>query len=265
MDTKNKPNRLEAGVKVLLWDIETAPNLGFFWRAGYDQHILPDSIVKERKVITIAWKWLGQRQTYFLTWDKHQDDRSMLEKFMVVAHEADILVAHYGDRFDLPWFKTRCLIHGLEPLPPYKTVDTKAWASKYFYFNSNKLDYIGEVLGEGRKIKTEYQMWLDIVLKNCPKALAKMARYNVGDVRLLERVYNRLKFCVKPKTHAGVAAGGARWTCPRDGSEDVHLDKVRVTASGVKQFQMQCNKCGGYFTINGVAFDAYKKEKQKNG
>lgn len=256
MDTK--PRR----VKRLFYDLETSPNIGLFWRAGYDQNILHDSIIHERKIITIAYKWQGEAAVKYLTWDKDQDDKKMLVKFLLVANEADELVAHYGDRFDLPWFKTRCLIHGLEPLPPYKTVDTKAWASKYFYFNSNKLDYIGQVLKVGKKIHTDYDLWKDIVLHKCPVAMRKMVRYNQEDVRLLERVFNKLQFATKPKTHMGVVLGGDKWTCPRCGSNNVRLNKVRVTASGLKQYQFQCQDDGGYYTINQISYENFLKYKK---
>ena len=38
-------------MKRLFVDIETSPNIGLFWRAGYKQTITPDSIIEERKVI----------------------------------------------------------------------------------------------------------------------------------------------------------------------------------------------------------------------
>lgn len=250
-------------VKRLFWDIETSLNVVLAFRAGYDLNIQHEAIVEERKVITIAYKWEGDGKIYVLKWDRDQNDRSMLTKFMAVAEEADELVAHYGDRFDLPWFKTRCLIHGLPPLPPYKTVDTKAWASKYFYFNSNKLDYIGQVLGLGRKIKTDFDLWKDIQLKKCPVALAKMCRYNARDVDLLEQVYHKLKFCVKPKTHAGVFGGLDKWTCPRTGSTNVEKAKTRVTSSGTVTHQMKNKDDGSYFTISDVAFNQYKAMKKK--
>ncbi len=128
-------------VRRLIWDIETSPNIVLAWRTGYKLDIGHNAIVEERKIITIAYKWLGESGVTVLTWDKNKDDRSMIEKFIKVANEADELIAHYGDGFDMPWVRGRCLILGLPPIPKYKTVDTKAWASKKFYFQSNKLDY----------------------------------------------------------------------------------------------------------------------------
>jgi len=256
-------NNKSSGTRRLFWDIEVSANIVLAWRAGYDLDINYDSIVQERKIICICWKWEGENKVHSLRWDKNQDDREMLRKFLVVANEADELCGHYADRFDLPWFKTRCLIHGFEPLPPYKTIDTKAWASKYFYFNSNKLDYIGSILGLGKKIKTDYDLWKDIMLKNCPVALNKMVRYCCRDVELLENVYHKLKFCVKPKTHHGVMAGLDKWTCPRDGSRNVSLRKKRVSAAGTVTYQMQCNECGGYYAISASAYKEYLEYKNK--
>lgn len=252
------------GIRRLFWDVEVSANIVLAWRAGYDLTINHDSIIQERKIICICWKFEGENKVYSLRWDKNQDDKAMLREFLKVANEADELCGHYADRFDLPWFKTRCLIHGFEPLPAYKTIDTKAWASKYFYFNSNKLDYVGSVLGLGKKIKTDYDLWKDIMLKRCPIALDKMVKYCCRDVDLLEKVYHKLKFCVKPKTHAGVMAGGDKWQCPRDGSTNVHLSKTKISAAGTRSYQFKCNDCGGYFTISDSAFRQYQEFKKKH-
>ena len=123
--TPNKPL-----IKRLIWDIETSPVVAYTWGAGYKLNISHDNIIKERKVICIAWKWEHETEAHVITWDKKQDDKAMIKQFLEIANEADELVAHYGDHFDAPWFRTRCLFHGLAPIPIYKTIDTKAWSSK---------------------------------------------------------------------------------------------------------------------------------------
>jgi hypothetical protein len=251
-------------LRQLLWDIETSPNIGLFWRAGFDINILHDAIIKERSVITIAYKFAGEKKVRALAWDKNQCDKAMLAEFSDVAKDADEAIAHFGDRFDLPWVRTRMLYHGLNPLSIDKTIDTKAWASKYFYFNSNKLDYIAKLLGIGGKLDTEFSMWKEILLDNNRDVLARMVEYNKHDVVLLEKVYDKLKLHVKPKSHAGVLANGAIWSCPRCGSEKVSVSKTKVTASGVRQFQMHCRDgCGGYYSISSAAHEEYQNSKKK--
>jgi hypothetical protein len=252
-------------VKRLIWDIEVSPNVVLAFRAGYDQNINHDAIILERKVICIGYKWESEDNTYLLVWDKNQDDKELLRKFLAVANKADELIAHYGDKFDLPWFRGRCLIHGFEPLPPYKTVDTKAWASKYFNFNSNKLDYLGSVLGYGKKDKMEFDDWKKILIGKCDKSLKKMCDYCVRDVGLLELVYLRLQPYMKPKTHAGVFFGHDKWSCSHCGSLDVTKSKTRVTANGTRQHQMLCSSCNSYSTISESTFDNYLEVKKKKG
>ncbi len=248
----------------LFWDIETSPNVGLFFAAGYDQNINPDAIVVERKIICIGYKFAGEK-VQVLRWDRDQDDKAMLIRFSRIANTADELVAHYGDRFDLPWFKTRCLLHGIQ-LPDYKTIDTKSWASRNFYFNSNKLDYLSKVMGFGGKLKTDFGMWRDILMKKDRVALEKMCRYCGVDVIRLEQVYNKLAAYVKPKTHRAILEGikgASKWWCPRCASPDVKTKVTRVTAAGTIAHQMQCKKCGCYHTVSSAVHQEYREATKK--
>ena len=249
-------------VKRLFWDIETSPNVVLSWRIGYKINIDYSNLLKERSIICIGWKWEHEKTAHVLHWDKTQNDKAMLEQFLAVINEADECVHHNGDKFDLPWLKTRCLFHGLPTIPDYKTADTLQWARRKFYFNSNKLDYIAKFLGIGGKIKTEFGLWKDIVLNNCPIAMKKMCDYCMKDVVLLEQVWKRLSLVVTQKTHAGVLAGHDKWTCPRDGSKHVKVKMKKVTAAGTVRHQMQCLDCGGYYTISEVAYQDYLDAKQ---
>ena len=168
--------------KRLFFDIETSPNIGMFWTAGYKLNIGHDNIIKERAIICICYKWEGDEKIYSLTWDNDQNDKKMLEKFVLIANEADELVGHNGDKYDLAWIKTRCLFHGIPMFPKYTTIDTLKQARAHFRFNSNKLDYIGKFLGLGEKIHTGFDLWKNIVLNKDKQALEDMVTYCKGDV-----------------------------------------------------------------------------------
>ncbi len=92
-------------------------------------------------------------------------------------------------------------------------------------------------------------MWKDILLDNNEHALKLMVKYCKKDVELLQRIYDKLAGYGIPKTHAGVADGLERWTCPHCGSEEVRLDKTKPTARGILQRQMRCQSCYRYYTI----------------
>ena len=236
-------------VKRLFWDIETSPNIGFFWQAGYKVNIPPDNIIREKAIICICYKWEGSDRVYSLTWDDG-DDEAMIQTFAAIMEAADELVAHNGDRFDLKWFNSKCLKHGIAPPLQPKTVDTLVIAKRRFYLNSNRLDYLGKLLfGEG-KVHTSFDMWKQITLHNDPKALKKMVEYCKADVRLLERIYNDVIGYHEPKTHAGVMVGLPRWTCAHCASDSMRRKKHRVTARGTIQHSMVCKDCHKHSTIN---------------
>lgn len=164
---KNTPRRL-------FLDIETSPNVVYSWRVGRKITIDYENIVQERAIICIGYKWQG-KPVRCLTWD-NGDDKSMLEEFVPVLESADEIVAHFGDRFDVPWLRARAAHHGILISPYLKTIDTKAQSSRSFYFNSNRLDYLSQFLKLGKKIETDFKLWKDVVAGN-ERALARMVQY----------------------------------------------------------------------------------------
>lgn len=247
-------------LKRLFLDIETSPNIVLSWRVGYKLNVSYENIVKERAIICVAYKWEGEKEVHTLKWDKDQDDKAMLIKLLPVLNEADEIVAHFGDSFDMPWIRTRFLFHGLT-FPAYKTVDTLQWVRRKFYFNSNKLDYVAKFLGIGQKLRTGDGLWRRIVLDRDKASLDFMVKYNAMDVILLEKVWKKLSLVVAPKSHKGVMDGNTKWSCPRCGSSNVIVSKTRVTALGVKQYQMKCKSDGGYFSISQSAHREYEAER----
>ena len=232
--------------KRLFFDIETSPNIGLFWEAGYKKNIDSSNIIQERAIICICYKWEDEKEVYYLTWDSKQNDKTMIQKFIDVANTATELVGHNGDKFDLAWIRTRCLFHGLTMFPTYVTIDTLKVARSKFKFNSNKLNYIADYLGFGQKIKTEFGLWKDIVLKKSKPAMEKMVKYCQKDVILLEKVFKALNTHIEAKSHYGVLFGQYKGTCPECGSDDLIGQGKRTTATGVVKLRYQCKTCNKF-------------------
>ena len=252
--------------KRLFFDIETSFNIGFFWRAGWKQTIMPENIIRERAIICISWKWEGEDEVHHLTWDKNQCDKKMLKKFMKVMAIADESVAHNGDRFDIKWLRTRCLKHRLHAFPVYNTIDTLKMAKSGFTFNSNKLDYIAKFLEVGEKMETGgIDLWKAIVLDKDPEALDKMVEYCDQDVIVLEAVYNELKNYVRHKTNYATMAGGETYECPECGSADVKLRKSYSTAMGTMKRNLTCKKCDKNYVVSNRTYMKLLEYKIKNG
>jgi len=242
-------------IKRLFFDIETSPNIGLFWTSGFKLNISPESIIKERAIICICYKWAGDDKVYHLQWDKNQNDKKLLEDFILIANEADELVGHNGDEYDLPWVRTRCLFHRISVFPDYATIDTLKSARARFRFNSNKLDYIAQFLGLGSKLPTGYGLWKKIVLEKDKEALNEMVEYCKQDVILLEKVYDTMASYIPAKIHHGVIAGGEKYSCPNCTSNDMKFSKKRYTVLGTTRIQLQCKSCNTYHTISNKTYE----------
>jgi DNA polymerase elongation subunit (family B) len=248
----------------LFFDIETSPNIGFFWQSGYKIAVPYTNIIKERAIICICYKWADTKEVHSLQWDSNQDDKQMLLDFVKIANEADELVGHNGDKYDLAWIRTRCLFHNIPMFPSYVTIDTLKQARSKFKFNSNRLDYIANFLGIGSKLETGFDLWKSIVLDDCETSMNKMVKYCKNDVVILEKVFNHLSQYVPHKTHYGVNLYDDRNCCPECGSKNININKYRTTATGLKKVQFVCVECGKYHTVSQKHANEIITEKYKN-
>lgn len=253
---KEKPTQIDR----LFFDIETSPNIVYSWRAGYNITITPQSIIEERKIICICWKWEHEDKVHSVTWDKNQCDKKALEKFIKVANQADELVAHNGDRFDVKWLRTRCLLHRIPMAFKYQTIDTLKKAKSHFYFNSNKLDYIARFLDVGSKMETGgFDLWVNC-MKGDKEALKTMVKYCEQDVRVLEDVYVTMQSYIKHNLHHGVINGGDKIDCPNCASTNVRYDRTNVTAAGTVKRMMACNTCQTKYEVSNRIYLDYAKK-----
>ena len=199
-----------------------------------------DSITKERNILTAAWKWRGERKTSSITIHPKRpaDDKHIVKKLLDLFHEADAVVAHYGDKFDIRYVLTRSIFHGFPPPPNVQQIDTYKIAKNKFLFNSNRLDYLGKFLGVGRKIKTDVSLW-DGCMEGNPSAIRKMEKYNKQDVELLSDVYEALA----PYSHIKQKVLKTAPQCGNCGGRMTNQG-TRKMANGVVYSRYQCKDCG---------------------
>lgn len=247
--------------RILIYDLETSPNIGWFWRAGYKQNIQPNQIIKERAIICVSYKWKGEEEVFNLTWDKNQNDKFLIEQFIEVLNEADLIVAHNGDNFDLKWLKTRALFYRLPMLPNYKQFDTLKVAKAKLYLNSNRLDYISKFLGFEGKIQTTPDLWNKVVILNDRKALEPMLEYCDEDVRQLEKVYNELQYLDNPRFHAGVLDNQVKYSSPISGGFNLELIKSITTNTGTIKRIMKDLDNNRIFEMSNTNYLKYKLNK----
>lgn len=232
--------------KILLFDIETSPNLSYVW-GKWEQNIL--SVKEDWYMISFAWKWLSEKKTQVLSLPDYKDvykknkteDTNLVYDLWKLFDEADIIIAHNGNSFDIKKANALFVKHGFPPPSPYKTIDTKLVAKKYFRFDSNSLNDLGQYLRIGEKLKTGgFDLWLGCIAGD-KKAWKTMCDYNKQDVVLLEKVY--LKMLPYMTNHPNLALmRGEVSACPNCASKNVSKEGFNYTRSG-KQQQWSCKDC----------------------
>ena len=242
--------------RVLFYDIETSLMPVAVFQLAHNDWIDPSAILEERYIICGSWKWEDEDVVHSVStvdsakrYKKNpHDDTEVVKILHEVLSEADVLVAHNGDNFDKRYIDTRILKLGLSPLPPIASIDTYKIAKQKFLFASNKLDYLGQFLGLGQKIKTSPGLWMR-VLQGDPDAVKEMVTYNQQDVLLLEKVYGKLKpYAPVPNLELFGRDG-----CPRCGSHKIQARGVHRAITKTYQ-RWQCQDCRGWFrTLRGEA------------
>lgn len=245
-------------MKVLFLDIETAPNTAYVWRL-FKENVGIKQIVETSYVMCWAAKWMDEDHIIFDS--VHQSDmHKMLAHIHSLLDAADVVVHFNGTSFDIPTLNKEFILHGFAPPAPYKQVDLKLVAKDKFRFTSNKMDFIAKFLGEGAKVDTTFELWVDC-MKNDKEAWAKMREYNIHDVVVLEKLYYR--FLPWISKHPNVALySEARLCCPNCGSLEYQKRGFHYTT--VSKFQRySCNHCGNWFR-DGINLVSTTKEVMRD-
>jgi DNA polymerase elongation subunit (family B) len=233
--------------RILLLDIETAPNRVYVWGL-WDQNVAINQIEETGYVLCWSAKWLGEEEVIYANVNTETDDRfDMLNQVWSLLAEADIIVHYNGKKFDIPVLNREFIKHGLTPPSPYKQVDLYQEVKKTARFESNKLDFVCDHLGLGRKSHHKgFELWVDC-MKGKADSWAIMEEYNKQDVRILEQLYTRMLPWIK--VHPNIGALEDRICCPKCGGED-YAQRGEVVAAVLKYIGYCCNTCGGWFRGN---------------
>jgi uncharacterized protein YprB with RNaseH-like and TPR domain len=235
--------------RIAFFDIETAPSLGYY----FDRYKEGNIVATESPwfMLSFAWKWAGDKSVQckalcdYPSYKKSRyDDQHLVRDLWKIFDEADILVGHNADRFDVRKTNSRFLCVGLPPPSPYKTIDTLKIARRTFKQDSNRLAALGQDLGLGGKLPTTgWDTWKGAI-DGDPRAWSLMKRYNKRDVSLLEQVYLKLRpwHTGHPdlRTYTGLTG------CPACQSKHVQCRGFNVAKTRKTQ-RMQCRDCGHWF------------------
>jgi uncharacterized protein YprB with RNaseH-like and TPR domain len=117
------------------------------------------------------------------------DDKEIVRRTNDVIRSHDVIVAHNGKNFDLPFLRTRAMRWGLPALEEPKIVDPLKILWNKHRLRSNRLGAIADHVGiRDRKTPLDLSVWSDATLNGTKAAMDLIVEHCEADVRVLAGV-----------------------------------------------------------------------------
>lgn len=229
--------------RILFLDIETAPNVGYFWGL-LDQNISHDQVENNSYVLCWAAQWYGQHRVLFDSVQR-SSRKQMLKRIHALLNQADLVIHFYGSHFDIPTLNREFVIHRMRPPSPYKQLDLCLVSRRLFRTESHKLDALLARFGLARKLEHRgFKLWVGCMRgdKGCWR---EMTLYNKQDCRSMVPFYRLLLPWIEK--HPTLAERGDKPACPNCGSLQVQQRGTQIALSRQRS-RYQCQACGKWFT-----------------
>lgn len=232
--------------RILLLDIETFPILGYAWTA-YDANLI--KIIKPTVICCWTAQWLGGKsitrslRSYPGYKPGSRDDKALCRDLWKLLDEADEVVGHNEQSFDVKKTNYRFMVHGFKPYAPFTMFDTLRQYKGLASADQHKLAHLLPLHGFGDKLDSGgAPLWFGCEAGD-PKAWARMEKYNRNDTRRLTPLYLMLRAWAKPRLNFGLYRNDQ--CCPKCGSADVEARGYARTVRATYQ-RFQCKACGGW-------------------
>jgi len=253
--------------KVMVYDIETSrAEFKLFWTGK--QYVPHSAMKKEPKIISIAWKWVGNDEVYYLTWDKDHCDKEMMIAFLKDYNKASMVIGQNNNSFDNKWINTRAAKHRLTVDRYVKSFDIYRMSKRYFRLPSYSMAFMAKYFGLTLKQSHEgLYMWDMIEDGNKAEQkeyLQKMVDYNKGDIVTTEELYMTLKPYFGSVTNNAVKQGLPKWACPVSGSTEVKLLKTIFTEQGTVQRILYCDSSKHQYKVSNKTYMDFLQRRMIN-
>lgn len=234
----------------LYYDLEVAPALGWFFGNGYQTNIY--HVETYPKVISYSCQWEGEKEIFGKTLADYPgykpsrfdiDDTKLVKELHEIMEEADVLIGHNSDKFDMLHINTRFLENQLLPLDKKIQIDTLKIARKYFKMPRNNLDEIYRfIYKKPGKTKDRYNDLIWPCLDGDKGAWKKMLKYNKRDVFITREVYRAMRGFHHTHPNLNFFTRGEK-TCGNCQKQTLMKDGLRYRKAGIFQ-RYRCKNCG---------------------
>lgn len=126
------------------------------------------------------------------------DDKETVRQLAEILSTHDVIVAHNGGWFDVPFLRTRLARWGLPRLPDLKLVDPYRIAKNKFGFKSNRLGSIADFIGvKDKKTPLDMSVWMDAMQNGTKASVDLIVTHCIADIKVLEGVLGLVRPYIK--------------------------------------------------------------------
>lgn len=235
-------------MNILTLDIETSPHEAYAFNV-WQANIAGGQIINPTYMLSFAAKWHGDKKSETVYRSCYDDD--MHDVLWEMLNRADMIVSYNGDKFDMRHINREFVERGYYPTKPLASVDLLKVVKKQFLFPHNRLDYVANRLMGVSKLETGgFDLWPAFMRKD-PAALKTMKKYNIQDVIITEKLYDRLLPWITNHPYIGsgdtvIDDAGMDYECPTCQSHKIDTSNQRRTRCFAIRVN-NCEDCGTWF------------------
>ncbi|MCR4322862.1 MAG: ribonuclease H-like domain-containing protein [Candidatus Azambacteria bacterium] len=157
---------------------------------------------------------------------KRRNDKRVVKSIYKLINQADFVITHNGDRFDIKELNWQFLLNNLTPNNRYKSIDTLKKCKEIFGVPSYAMDYLCQELGYNGKHHTDMSLWEGVEAGN-QTSINDMSAYCSNDIFMLEDLYLRTRGWYK--THPSFTG---------------YMDMYRILEGDLEEGEYLCPRCG---------------------
>lgn len=248
--------------KILFFDIETAPETAYIWKR-FDTTVGQSQVKEPGYLLCISWAWMGEApQTLGIyngrSWKRgdRRDDSQVVKKAHELFDEADIIVGHNVERFDIATLNARFVKYNLPPPSPFKVCDTYKLLKKYFNMPSRSLESASVYFGIEIKEKQPFSLWRDC-MDGVAEAWERLLTYCAHDVTVVRQLYYKLLPFANQHPNQNQYTLETIPVCPKCASTNIEQKGISKTATNAYN-RFQCQDCGGWMRSRSANKDQKK-------
>lgn len=208
----------------------------------------PEDIVQDWFVMSWSAQWVcdNYMHSYVVrpTEAKKRNDKRILKPLWKLFDEADVIIGHNSDRFDIKKLNWRWMVHEYKPPKPYRQVDTMKEIAKIAAPTSKGLDYLTKTLQLNGKKKHDPDLF-DRCMAGDVEALRELKEYNEVDVSEGQSLYMLIRPWMKHHPNMGLYYQDDVARCKNCGNTELDIDYQNLVYTSANAWACwTCSICG---------------------